>query len=130
MQVLDDNAVRKQDRVQLRGYIADISDGRFTYDAIVEDVSREGLCLTDLSNKFNVEKKIYTALVAGGPDGDAYKLQVQPRWMRRHGEFIEVGFIIIRSPTKWKRFVRDLIPKQGLAKLDEEWERCSNLSIR
>ena len=88
-----------------------------------------GLCLTDLSNKFAVEKKIYSVAVTGGPDADSFKLQVQPRWVRRHGEFIEVGFVIIRSPTKWKRFIRELVPKKGAVNMDEEWERCSNLSI-
>ncbi|WP_339136173.1 MAG: PilZ domain-containing protein [Candidatus Electrothrix sp. GW3-4] len=124
-----DNKFRKQDRVKLRGYIADISDGTYEYDAIVEDVSLEGLCLTDLSNKFVVEKKIYTVVIAGGPDADSFKLQAQPRWLRRHGDFVEVGFTIIRSPTKWKKFLRELIPKKGAVSLEEEWERCSNLSI-
>jgi hypothetical protein len=123
------NLLRKQDRINLRGYIADISCGTLEYDAIVEDVSLEGLCLTDLSNKFAVEKKIYSAVISGGPDADSYKLQVQPRWVRRHGDFIEVGFTVIRSPTKWKRFIRDLIPKKGAVNIEEEWERCSNLNI-
>ena len=127
--MVEDSNFRKQDRIKLRGYIADISDGTYEYDAIVEDVSLEGLCLTDLSNKFSVEKRIYSAIVSGGADAESFRLQVQPRWVRRHGEYIEVGFIIIRSPTKWKRFIRDLIPKQGAANMDEEWERCSNLSI-
>ncbi|WPD23729.1 MAG: hypothetical protein Q3M24_08630 [Candidatus Electrothrix aestuarii] len=127
--MVDDSNFRKQDRIKLRGYIVDISDGTYDYDAIVEDVSLEGLCLTDLSNRFSVEKRIYSAIVSGGADGEAFRLQVQPRWVRRHGEYVEVGFIIIRSPTKWKRFIRDLIPKQDSADMDEEWERCSNLSI-
>jgi hypothetical protein len=126
---MEDDTFRKQDRIKLRGYIADISDRIYECDAIVEDVSLEGLCLTDVSNKFTVEKKIYTAVIAGGPDADSYKLQVQPRWVRRHGEFIEVGFTIIRSPTKWKRFIRELVPKKGTVDMEEEWERCSNLSI-
>lgn len=126
---MDDSRFRKQDRVKLRGYIADITDGIYEYDAIVEDVSFEGLCLTDMSNKFAVEKKIYTAVIVGGPDADSYKLQVQPRWVRRHGDFIEVGFTVIRSPTKWKRFIRELIPKKGTVGMEEEWEHCSNLSV-
>lgn len=55
--MVDDSSFRKQDRVKLRGYIVDITDGVCDYDAIVEDVSLEGLCLTDMSNKFAVEKK-------------------------------------------------------------------------
>ena len=125
---MEDEKFRKQDRVKLRGYIADISDGTVEYDAIVEDVSLEGLCLTDLSNKFVVEKKIYSAVVSGGVDADSFKLQVQPRWVRRHGYFVEVGFTIIRSPTKWKKFVRQLIPKKGGTNMQEEWEYFANLS--
>ncbi len=126
---MDDSKFRKQDRVKLRGYIADITDGTYEYDAIVEDISLEGLCLTDMSNKFAVEKKIYTAVIVGGPDADSYKLQVQPRWVRRHGDFIEVGFTIIRSPTKWKRFIREHIPKKRTVNMEEEWEDCSNLTL-
>jgi hypothetical protein len=125
---MEDDNFRKQDRVKLRGYIADISDGTVEYDAIVEDVSLEGLCLTDLSNKFVVEKKIYSAIITGGFDADSFKLQVQPRWVRRHGDFVEVGFTIIRSPTKWKRFVRDLVPKKGTVDMTEEWEQFSNVT--
>ena len=125
----EDSNFRKQDRIKLRGYIADIFDGTYEYDAIVEDVSLEGLCLTDLSNRFTVEKRIYSAVVSGGADAESFRLQIQPRWVRRHGDYIEVGFVIVRSPTKWKRFIRDLIPRQGSADMDEEWERCSNLSI-
>lgn len=124
----DDN-FRKQDRVKLRGYIADISDGTVEYDAIVEDVSLEGVCLTDLSNKFIVEKKIYSAVITGGFDGESFKLQVQPRWVRRHGDFVEVGFTIVRSPTKWKKFVRYLMPKKGAVDMKGEWEHLSNLNI-
>jgi len=124
-----DEVFRKQDRVKLRGYIADISDGAVEYDSIVEDVSLEGLCLTDLSNKFVVEKKIYSTVITGGFDGESFKLQVQPRWVRRHGDFVEVGFTIVRSPTKWKRFVRDMMPKKGAVDMRGEWEHFSNLNI-
>ena len=127
--MVDDSKFRKQDRIKLRGYIADITDGKYDYDAIVEDISLEGLCLTDMSNKFPVEKKIYSAVISGGSDADSYKLQVQPRWVRRHGDFIEVGFTVIRSPTKWKKFIRELIPKKGATNMEEEWEHFSNLSI-
>ena len=53
--MLEDVKSRRQKRMKLRGYIADISDGNSDYDAIVEDVSLEGLCLSDLSNKFVVK---------------------------------------------------------------------------
>ena len=106
--------VRRQNRIKLRGYIADIFDGTAEHDAIVVDVSFEGLCLTELSNRFVVGKKSYDAVVSGGPDADLLKLQVKLRWVRRHGTFLEAGFVIIRPPTKWKKFIRTRLPKEEL----------------
>ncbi len=96
---------RRNIRVKLEGYIADIADGHFVYAGMVEDVSVTGLRLTELPGKFSVQGKKYTLVVSGEPVLDCYKLKVIPRWWKNDGTFLAAGFKILEAPTQWKEFV-------------------------
>jgi hypothetical protein len=100
---------RKQARVKLKGYIADIADGHFIYGGIVEDISLEGLRLNDLPDKFAVIGRQYSIMVSGGPDCPCYKLKVSPCWRKKNGFLLDVGFKIVENPANWHNFVRQLI---------------------
>jgi hypothetical protein len=117
---------RRQIRTKLKGYIADIADGHFIYGGMVEDVSMEGLRLNDLPDKFAVEGKNYSVVVSGGPDSPCYKLKVAPRWRRKNGILVDVGFNIAEAPAGWKAFVQKIIPQLKTIGVDNEpclWER-------
>ncbi len=97
---------RRQTRMKLKGYIADIADGHFIYGGIVEDISLGGLRLNDLPDKFAIEGKKYSVILSGGPDAPCYKLKVSPRWRKKNGFLLDVGFSIVEAPENWKSFVQ------------------------
>jgi len=102
---------RQHCRMKLKGYIADIADGHFIYGGMVEDISLSGLRLNDLPEKFAVEGKKYSIVVSGGPDSFCYKLKVAPRWRRKNGILVDVGFNIAEAPDGWKAFIQKMLPQ-------------------
>ena len=102
---------RRYDRIILKGYIADIGDGKFAYGGIIEDVSADGLRLNDLPAKFAVEGKRYTIVISGGSSDDYFKLTVFPRWRSKRGRTVDVGFRVVKSSPGWKTLIRKVIPK-------------------
>ena len=110
---------RHEYRARLKGYIADIADGHFIYGGMVEDVSLEGLRLNDLPDKFSLEGRKYSIIISGGPDLPCYKLKVAPRWRRKNGILVDVGFNIAEAPKSWQDFVQRVMPTQ-----QEEHEHC------
>ncbi|MCI5131932.1 MAG: PilZ domain-containing protein [Candidatus Electrothrix sp. EH2] len=121
---------RRHSRTKLKGYIADVADGHFVYDGIVEDISIQGLRLVDLSDRFVVENRNYNLVVSGGPDSLSFKLKVTPRWKKVRKYCIDVGFHIVDAPSSWKKFVQQRL-LAGKKNKDEEdvWEQFSGSSL-
>ena len=121
---------RRQSRAKLKGYIADIADGHFVYDGIVEDISLEGLRLNDLPDRFIVEKRKYNLVVSGGPDSVCYKLTVYPRWKKKKPFSIDIGFHITNAPAGWKSFVLQMMPNKEEDTHEEDiWDQYNGSSI-
>ena len=122
----DEIEKRRQIRARLRGYIADIADGNFIYGGIIEDVSYDGLRLNDLPLRFSVEGRKYCIVVSGGPNDDHYKLIVTPRWRRKNGASMHVGFKVSNSPKEWKLLLNKVIPKEHVEIPEEDvWDQFS-----
>ncbi len=119
---------RRQERIKLRGYIADVADGHFVYDGIVEDISMDGLRLNDVSDRFVVENRVYILVVSGGSDSLSFKLKVTPRWKRENKPYIDVGFYIADPPLSWKKFIQEMMPTNK-DKADCVWEQYSGSSL-
>ncbi len=121
---------RRYKRTKLKGYIADVADGHFVYDGIVEDISLQGLRMVDLSDRFVVENRKYNLVVSGGPDSLSFKLKVTPRWKRVNGYYIDVGFQIVDAPSSWKKFIQQMIAgKKDKDKDEDIWEQFSGSSL-
>ena len=115
---------RRYDRIQLKGYIADIADGKFIYGGMIEDVSEDGLRLNDLPAKFAIEGKRYNLVISGGPSNDYFKLTVFPRWRSKNGRTVDVGFRVVESTVGWKALVKKSMPK---TQEDEDvWDQYSS----
>lgn len=101
---------RKQSRVNLSGYIADIADGNFVYTGTVQDVSTKGLRLNDLPNKFTFNGKAVKIVVSHEFSSTHYKLQAYPQWRIINGISLDVGFNIINAPASWNTLIQQSIP--------------------
>ena len=120
---------RRQGRVKLKGYIADIAVDRFVCNGIIEDISVEGLRLNDLPARFAVESREYSLVVSGGPDSVCYKMTVLPRWKRRkNASYIDIGFQINHPSAGWKTFVQKIMGEQ---KKNEEdiWDQYNGSRV-
>ena len=115
---------RRYGRVLLKGYIADIADGKFIYGGVVEDISVDGLRLNDLPARFAIEGKRYNLVISGGPANDYFKLTVFPRWRSKRRRTVDVGFRVVEAASGWKALVKRLAPK----KIQEEdvWDQYSS----
>jgi hypothetical protein len=122
---------RRQCRVKLEGYIADVADGHLVYAGTVEDVSLDGLRLNELPEKFSGEGKKHTIVISGGPNSACYKLKAVSCWRKKNGMAADVGFSILESPSGWRKLMQEIAPYQQTVCAEEEcclWERRTGSS--
>ena len=103
---------RKEERLNLKGYIADITDQCSVYEGIIEDVSAEGLRLHNVPDTFTAEDRKYHLVISGKPGSVVLflNLQVTPRWTKKNGLHTDIGFQIINAPSAWKQLVEMMAP--------------------
>lgn len=68
---------RNHPRLEIKNLSVDASDGVGFFQGVISDVSRFGVCLTDLPKKLNRKAKIMTVVVSG--QGKNFKMSVRPR---------------------------------------------------
>ncbi|MDH5297588.1 MAG: hypothetical protein OEV91_01030 [Desulfobulbaceae bacterium] len=86
--------------------LANISDGKRVFEGMVVNVSREGLQMKDIPEKFDFYSTKYTAVIS--ERGKNFKFHLTPRWSKTTGWHKVVGFKIISPPLEWIRFINDL----------------------
>lgn len=103
---------RLDERVELRGLQAAISDGNRVFDGYVEDVSFSGFKITQLPKEFKVEARQYVTVVSGYRKN--FKIVIQPRWNKKTNKGLsqEVGFMIANPPWVWTEFIQDILPEE------------------
>ena len=94
--------------------LANISDGKRVYEGIVINVSRDGLQMNDIPEKFDFYSEKYTAVIS--QQDKNFKFFLSPRWSkttsRATGSFKEVGFKIISPPLDWIRFINEMLGEE------------------
>ncbi len=93
-------------RIEVEGLNADISDGVGCFPGLVSDVSRYGICMTDLPRRLNHKKRKMTVVVYG--HGKNFKMLVRPKWSTETGIRKMVGFEVLSTPWAWTDFVREM----------------------
>lgn len=96
---------RSTDRHQTIGMMSNLFDGKSTVLGVVEDVSLNGLCVSNIPASF--EDTSGTCLsVVNGPRRD-FHLSLQPRWVQatNRGMYKMIGFAIQESPAEWQHFI-------------------------
>jgi len=94
--------------------LANISDGKRAYEGMVVDVSRDGLKMKDIPEKFDFYSEKYTAVITHQDKN--FKFFLTPRWSKTSGSLKEIGFKIISPPLDWIRFINKLLGGETAAK--------------
>ncbi len=106
---------REYTRIEVDGLGADISDGVGFFPGTISDVSRFGLCMSDLPKRINNKTEKMTVVVSG--HGKNFKMLVRPKWSTETGLRKMVGFQIVNTPWAWTDFVMQIEPESE----DDVW---------
>ncbi len=101
-------------RIGSKGFTIDIANGRYAVDGYIDDISVDGIKVTQLSDEFLVNNSKYVTVIIG--INVNFKVEVQPCWVRKSpGGYQEVGFKIVNPPKSWKSFLQSMSPEQETA---------------
>lgn len=103
-------------RVGIDGFCADVSDGEGFFPGMISDISRFGMCMSDLPKRLN-DKTRKMIVVVSGP-GVNIKMAVRPKWTVETGLQKMVGVEILNTPWAWTEFVSSFESEPE----DEVWE--------
>jgi hypothetical protein len=99
---------RRYQRMRIKDFTVDVSDGIGFFQGSVADVSRFGLRMIDLPKRINGDAKRMTVVISGKSAN--YKMKVRPRWQTQDGFTKLVGAEIMDTPWGWTEFVMELEP--------------------
>jgi len=96
---------RKSRRHKTIGLMSNITDGKTTYVGVVEDISQNGLRISQVPTAFDDTVEMCYSVVNGFTDDFAVALQ--PRWVAitNRGMYKTIGFEIENPPAEWTAFV-------------------------
>ncbi|MBI5559149.1 MAG: PilZ domain-containing protein [Deltaproteobacteria bacterium] len=95
----------RDDRTEIT-ILANIADGKHVFEGMVVNVSREGLKMIDIPQKFDFYSEKYTAVITEKDNN--FKLHLKPRWAKTKKTHKDVGFKIISPPLEWIKFINEL----------------------
>ncbi len=99
---------RRHQRMVVKNLWADVSDGKGFFSGQVIDLSRFGMCMTDLPGKLDNSSRRLSIVISG--HGKNFKMLVRPRWSQKETSQKSVGVEIINAPWGWTEFVMDFEP--------------------
>jgi hypothetical protein len=108
---------RKHLRIAMDNLSVDVSDGVGFFQGKVADISRFGVCMTDLPKHLSGDAKKMTIVVSG--TGSHFKMEARPQWYTHGGVMKSVGVEFLIIPKGWAKFVMNLEPVWLLA--DDIW---------
>ena len=127
--MLKPSFTRKEKRLKLKGYMAELIDGNSVHEGIIEDVSGGGLRLNNVPGKSIVKGKEYTAVISGGSDNSYFRLQAAVRWKRSNGLYADVGFRILNVPPVWREFIETLMSTERYREQEDIWKQYPESSL-
>jgi hypothetical protein len=95
------------------GIMSNISDGTAAFVGVVEDVSRNGLRISQVPAEFD-EAAVFCRGIINGPR-EEYVFALKPRWVSRthRGMYKMIGFEIEAPTEKWTSFVDGMKDDMG-----------------
>lgn len=100
---------RSTDRHQTMGMMSNLFDGKSMVLGVVEDVSLNGLRVSNIPAAFEDKAEICLSVV-NGPRRD-FHLSLQPRWVQatNRGMYKMIGFAIQEPPADWQQFIEKMV---------------------
>ena len=86
-----------------------VSDGDGFFSGYVNDVSRFGMLLTDVSLKLNRLEEKLSIIISG--KGKNFKMMAIPKWEVEDGGSKMMGVELVNVPFAWAGFIRKFEPK-------------------
>lgn len=104
---------RSRSRHKTFGLMAVVSDGVSRYFGVVEDMSENGLRLTQVPAEFDDSAETCSAVVHS-PTGDV-NVSLHPCWIRptNKGMYKTIGFQIHSPPEGWQELIQELVSEDG-----------------
>jgi hypothetical protein len=99
---------RKHQRLAIDSLSVDVADGSGFFKGQVTDISRLGLCMSDLPKQLKADADNMTIVVSG--NGNHFKMNVRPRWYCHGNARKSVGLEIIDVQQDWVNFVMNFEP--------------------
>lgn len=93
---------REFPRIEARGVVAHISDGKNCCQGEVRDISQPGICLVSPSNILDKGAENLGVLVTG--EGDRIQLLLKPKWKHHKGEQHHIGGEVADNLENWREF--------------------------
>ncbi len=90
---------RQHIRSRINGMTAHISDQAGLCSGTLRNISRFGLCITDIPRKLQPKNGFFEAVINGR--GQKLKLQLKEKWKLENGETTMVGACINDAPWDW-----------------------------
>ena len=100
---------RKHIRISAVGMEADISDMIGFSTGTLKDISRFGVCITDIPRKLHPRNNFVTVIISG--KGERFTLQLRPKWEKQDGLTMATGTIIGGVPWDWTEMIMQLEPQ-------------------
>ena len=100
---------RKINRVMVDDFTVDVSDGIGCCKGTVSDISKFGMCLENMTNKFRKDAKRLIVVISG--KDEVFKMKVKPRWNSGDGFSTRIGAEIEETPWFWSEFVMGIDEK-------------------
>lgn len=96
---------RRHQRIEIKNFWADVSDGKGFFSGVVTNLSRFGLGMTDLPAKLDSNQRL--SIVISG-HGRNFKMLVKPRWAQKESMQKSVGVEIMNAPWGWTEFIMQM----------------------
>jgi hypothetical protein len=105
---------RRYFRLDVQGMDADISDDIGFCTARVKDISRFGICLSQIPRKLSVKGDKFLVIISDQAH-HRFKMQVQGRWEEEKGFDTIMGLEIKDAPWNWTDFLTNMEPVKDSA---------------
>ena len=102
---------RKHPRLNTVGMEADISDKVGFSTGTIKDISRFGVCITDIPRKLQNKNNSITVVISS--KGKRFKLLLKPQWEKQEGLTLVAGASFDNAPWDWTAMIMKLEPQDN-----------------